>query len=78
MSVRKAQIFIYASLFQMTNEKIFSDKLGVANVICDVSYLAKMFCFPFKGIDYFCEMVEVMTDEELKAIIEGLCRLLAR
>lgn len=33
----------------------FSEKLGVLNMICDVTYLAKMFCYSFKLIDYSCE-----------------------
>jgi hypothetical protein len=51
------------------NFSIFSrEKLGVFASFCELNYLTKMFCYAFKAIDVFCEMIDFMSDSVLQDI----------
>lgn len=48
------------------------EKLGWADIFCDVTRLAELFCPGLKTVDYFCEMLGFVTDEQLEKLINGM------
>lgn len=51
---------------------VFREKLGSAEMFCDVTRLAELFCTGLKAVDYFCEMLDFVTDEQLERLIRSI------
>lgn len=63
---------LYIFYLLKKNRCIFSEKFGMLNVLCDTTYLAKMFCFGLKFIDYFCELIDFLSDAALHKIEKSI------